>query len=207
MNDESKHPRVHPSSPETPGGDDSARASAASQRASSELEELLEATRTKLAAVEAKNAEYAEMYPTFNANEHVASVVFSHVTDVRTRVALAQVNTAWRKASKVASSLPASLDFTGCPDKLSEDKTWTTKCAYVLGIEGVLDLPESHFHALLEQAGADLSNSNEQCNLGVFYELREALRQGAGVVHEGSASGLQGVVSITLGCTTDTATA
>ena len=133
------------------------------------------------------------MYPTFDADEHVASVVFSHVTDVRTRVALAQVNTVWRSASKVASSLPASLDFTGCPDKWTRNMSWTTKCAYVLGIEGVLDLPESHFHALLEQAGADLSNTNEQCNLGFFYDSCEALRQGAGVVHEGSASGQRGL--------------
>ncbi|EEH53772.1 uncharacterized protein MICPUCDRAFT_51924 [Micromonas pusilla CCMP1545] len=171
MNDESKHPRVHPSSPETPGGDDRALGGGGLAARVDELEELLEATRTKLAAVEAKNAEYAEMYPTFNANEHVASVVFSHVRDVRTRVALAQVNTVWRKASKHASSLPPSLDFTGCPDKWMEDKLWTTKCSYVLWIEGVLDLPESHFHALLEQAGADLSNMKEQCNLGVFYEV------------------------------------
>ena len=98
------------------------------------------------------------MHPTFDADEHVASVVFSHVRDVRTRVALAQVNTAWRKASKVASSLPPSLDFTGCPVKWDKANEWTTKCAYVLGIEGVLDLPESHFHGLLKQAGADLSN-------------------------------------------------
>ena len=95
------------------------------------------------------------------------------MTDVRTRVALAQVNTAWRKASKVASSLPPSLDFTGCPVKVNADKLWTTKCKYVLGIEGVLDLPESHFHGLLEQAGADLSTSGKQCNLGFFYDRAE----------------------------------
>jgi tetratricopeptide (TPR) repeat protein len=187
MNDESKHPRVHPSSPETPGGDDRALGGGGLAARVDELEELLEATRTKLAAVEAKNAEYAEMYPTFNANEHVASVVFSHVRDVRTRVALAQVNTVWRKASKHASSLPPSLDFTGCPDKWMEDKLWTTKCpmvfinegmciywttksAYVLGIEGVLDLPETRFLDLLEQAGADFSCSAHQCNLGNFYD-------------------------------------
>ena len=38
-------------------------------------------------------------------------MVFSHVTDVRTRVALSQVNTVWRGASKVASSMPTSLHF------------------------------------------------------------------------------------------------
>ena len=138
----------------------------------------MEATRTelgrkkeKLAAAEAKNAKYAEMYPTFDADEQLSSAVFSHVTDVRTRVALAQVNTVWRNASKVASSLPASLDFTGCPDKWNENMSWKTKCEYILGIEGVLDLPETRFHALLEQAGADLSNRKGQCNLGRVYDI------------------------------------
>ena len=170
MNDESKHPRVHPSSPETPGGDDRALGGGGLAARVDELEDLLRATRTELAAARATIAEYAEMHPTFDADEHVASVVFSHVRDVRTRVALAQVNTVWRKASKHASSLPPSLDFTGCPDKWMEDKLWTTKCSYVLWIEGVLDLPESHFHALLEQAGADFSCSAHQCNLGNFYD-------------------------------------
>ena len=170
MNLRSKLRRAEPSAPDL--GDDSGRGVAARVEEATRTE--LERLKEELAAAKAKNAEYAEMYPTFNADEHVASVVFSHVTDVRTRVALAQVNTVWRAASKVASSLPASLDFTGCPDeKMGEGKysNWPAKCAYVLnGIEGVLDLPESHFHALLEQAGADLSNMKEQCNLGVFYD-------------------------------------
>ena len=177
MNETSKRRRVDPSAPETPGGDDRALGGGGLAARVRELEELLEATRTelgrkkeKLAAAEATIAAYAKIYPTFDADEQLSSAVFSHVTDVRTRVALAQVNTVWRNASKVASSLPASLDFTGCPDKWMEDKLWTTKCSYVLWIEGVLDLPESHFHALLEQAGADLSNMKEQCNLGFFYD-------------------------------------
>ena len=172
MNLRSKLRRAEPSAPDL--GDDSGRGVAArvAEATRTELERLKE----ELAAAKAKNAEYAEMYPTFNADEHVASVVFSHVTDVRTRVALAQVNTVWRAASKVASSLPASLDFTGCPDeKIGEGKysCWTANCAYVVGIEGVLDLPETHFHGLLEQAGADLSTSGKQCNLGFFYDRAE----------------------------------
>ena len=38
-------------------------------------------------------------------------MVFSHVKDVRTLVALSLVNTVWRGASKVASSMPTSLQF------------------------------------------------------------------------------------------------
>ena len=179
MKDGSKHPRVDPSAPDL--GDDSARGAAARDAEAAAAE--LKATRSenkrlkeKLAAAEAKNAKYAEMYPTLDANEQLASVVFSHVTDVRTRVALAQVNTVWRNASKHASSLPPSLDFTGCPEvDMTEGmyRYWNTKCAYVFGIEGVLDLPESHFYGLLEQAGADLSRSVLQCNLGFFYDRAE----------------------------------
>ena len=82
MNETSKRRRVDPSAPETPGGDDRALGGGGLAARVRELEELLEATRTKLAAAEATIADYAEMYPTFNANEHIASVVFSHVTDV-----------------------------------------------------------------------------------------------------------------------------
>jgi hypothetical protein len=188
MNDGSKHPRVDPSAPDL--GDDSARGAAARDAEAAAAE--LKATRSenkrlkeKLAAAEAKNAKYAEMYPTLDANEQLASVVFSHVTDVRTRVALAQVNTVWRNASKHASSLPPSLDFTGCPEvDMTEGmyRYWGTsclKCAYVFGIEGVLDLPESHFHGLLEQAGADLSRSVLKVlalsyEMGVGVEVNEA---------------------------------
>jgi tetratricopeptide (TPR) repeat protein len=162
------------------------------------LEELLKATRSELAqtkeelaAAKATIAEYAEMNPTFDVNEDVASVVFSHVTDVRTRVALAQVNTVWRKASKVASSLPASLDFTGCPNKLNEEKTWFMKDEYVLGIEGVLDLPDAHFHRLLEDAGADLTSLGVQCNLGLFYEVAKRYDKALDWYHRGARQGCE----------------
>ena len=120
-----KRRRIDPPAREAPGGDvdDSAPGGGGLEARVSELEELLKATRSELAqtkeelaAAKATIAEYAEMHPTFDVNEEVANVVFSHVTDVRTRVALAQVNTVWRKASKHASSLPPSLDFTGCPE-------------------------------------------------------------------------------------------
>ena len=168
-------PRIDPSEREPPRGDDSAPSVGVVAARVGELEKLLKATRSELDAAKATIAAHAETQtpPTFDANEQLASVVLSHVTDVRTRVALAQVNTAWRKASKFASSLPASLDFTGCPVKLNEANTWNTTCDYVLGIEGVLDLPDSHVHGLLAQAGADLTTPLRQCNLGVFYGSAE----------------------------------
>jgi TPR repeat protein len=72
-------------------------------------------TRAELTATRRALAELTDvvksMNPTFDVNEQLASVVFSHVTDVRTRVALSQVNTVWRRASKVASAQPDALDL------------------------------------------------------------------------------------------------
>ena len=78
-------------------------------------EEKLERVGAELTATRRALAELTDvvesMTPTFDVNEHLASVVFSHVTDVRTRVALSQVNTVWRRASKVASAQPDALDL------------------------------------------------------------------------------------------------
>jgi tetratricopeptide (TPR) repeat protein len=87
-----------------------------------ELEEKLERvreehveTRAELTATRRTPAELIDIVksvnPTFDVNEQLASVVFSHVTDVCTRVALSLVNSVWRKASKVASSQPLTLRF------------------------------------------------------------------------------------------------
>ena len=202
MNDESKRRRIDPPAREAPGGDvdDSAPGGGGPGLVSMALfqkqEELLKATRSELAqtkeelaAAKATIAEYAEMHPTFDVNEDVASVVFSHVTNVRTRVALAQVNTVWRKASKVASSLPPSLDFTGCPLRWNERRTWFTKEAYVLGFQDVLDLPDAHFHGLLAQAGADLTTPLRQCNLGVFYKDAKRYDKALDWYHRGARQG------------------
>ena len=78
-------------------------------------EEKLERVGAELTATRRALAELTDvvesMTPTFDVNEHLASVVFSHVTDVRTRVALSLVSSVWRRASKVASSLPAWFDY------------------------------------------------------------------------------------------------
>ena len=78
-------------------------------------EEKLERVGAELTATRRALAELTDvvesMTPTFDVNEHLASVVFSHVTDVLTRVALSLVSSVWRRASKVASSLPAALEF------------------------------------------------------------------------------------------------
>ena len=49
--------------------------------------------------------------PTFNPNLDIATVVFSHVQCVRTRLRLAQVSKLWRDASKLAAGYPRRFDF------------------------------------------------------------------------------------------------
>jgi hypothetical protein len=98
----------------------------------SELERTkkrLEATRAKLARTEAtlKSTEATLALKTkaldsflrpqpvaFDVDDNVACVVMSHVSDFKNRLALAQVGKVWRRASKEAASLPASLDFSRC---------------------------------------------------------------------------------------------
>ena len=49
--------------------------------------------------------------PTFDPNLDIATVVFSHVQCVRTRLSLAQVSKLWRDASKLAAGYPRRFDF------------------------------------------------------------------------------------------------
>ena len=76
------HPRIDPSEREPPRGDDSAPSVGVVAARVGELEDLLRATRSELAAARATIAAHAETQtpPTFDANEQLASVVFSHVT-------------------------------------------------------------------------------------------------------------------------------
>ena len=62
----------------------------------------------------------------------------------------------------------------------------------------MLDLPESHFHGLLEQAGADLSTSSQQCNLGFFYDRAKRYDKALEWYMKGARQGCR-FVRITLG--------
>ena len=53
--------------------------------------------------------------PTFDPNLDIATVVFSHVQSVRTRVNLAVVSKLWRDASKPAAAYPLRFDFSTPP--------------------------------------------------------------------------------------------
>jgi len=54
--------------------------------------------------------------PTFDPHLDIATVVFSHVQCVKTRVNLAVVSKLWRDASKPAAAYPRTFDFDAFPD-------------------------------------------------------------------------------------------
>ena len=54
--------------------------------------------------------------PTFDPHLDIATVVFSHVQCVKTRVNLAVVSKLWRDASKPAAAYPDRFDFDAFPD-------------------------------------------------------------------------------------------
>ena len=53
---------------------------------------------------------------TFDPHLDVATVVFSHVQCVKTRLNLALVSKLWREASKPAAAYPRRFDFDAFPD-------------------------------------------------------------------------------------------
>ena len=87
-----------------------------------------------------RNGEHAlDAYrPTFDPHLDIATVVFSHVQCVKTRVNLALVSKLWRDASKPAAAYPRTFDFDAFPDMdaerglLSSYACWTTTklCLY-----------------------------------------------------------------------------
>jgi hypothetical protein len=64
-----------------------------------------------------RNGEYAldADRPTFDPGLDIATVVFSHVQCVKTRVNLAVVSKLWRDASKPAAAYPLEFDFDAFP--------------------------------------------------------------------------------------------
>jgi len=54
--------------------------------------------------------------PAFDPHLDIATVVFSHVQCVKTRVNLALVSKVWRDASKPAAAYPRTFDFDAFPD-------------------------------------------------------------------------------------------
>jgi len=85
--------------------------------------------------------------PIFDPGLDVATVVFSHVRCVKTRVNLAVVSKLWRDASKPAAAYPLRFDFDAFTYK--SDWMWGTRRIGLLDNDEVLSLPYERVVRLL----------------------------------------------------------
>jgi hypothetical protein len=92
--------------------------------------------------------------PTFDPHLDIATVVFSHVQCVKTRVNLAVVSKLWRDASKPAAAYPLRFDFGAFPD-MDED-TWLTRLIDLLDNNEALSLPYERVVGLLGEVWVDV---------------------------------------------------
>ena len=86
--------------------------------------------------------------PTFDPNLDIATVVFSHVQCVGTRLRLATVSKLWRDASKLAAGYPRRFDLS-----LAEDKHLSTvwrKYSFLIDNDEALSLPREQVFELLK---------------------------------------------------------
>jgi len=85
--------------------------------------------------------------PTFDPHLDIATLVFSHVQCVKTRVNLALVSKLWRDASKPAAAYPRTFDFDAFPQRSYE---WRSRCVLdLLDNDEALSLPYERVVGLL----------------------------------------------------------
>ena len=92
--------------------------------------------------------------PTFDPHLDIATVVFSHVQCVRTRLNLALVSKLWRDASKTAAAYPREFDFDAFPDMPSG--TWSHLIIGMLDNDEALSLPYERVVGLLGEAAKNV---------------------------------------------------
>ena len=96
--------------------------------------------------------------PTFDPHLDIATVVFSHVQCVKTRVNLALVSKLWRDASKPAAAYPRTFDFDAFPDM--DEETRFTLIICLLDNDEALSLPCERVVGLLgEEANSVCENA------------------------------------------------
>ena len=90
--------------------------------------------------------------PTFDPHLDIATVVFSHVQCVKTRLNLALVSKLWRDASKPAAAYPLRFDFDAFP--AHELPRHYAACSYLglLDNDEALSLPYERVVGLLGEA-------------------------------------------------------
>ena len=93
---------------------------------------------------------------TFDPHLDIATVVFSHVQCVKTRVNLAVVSKLWRDASKPAAAYPLRFDFDAFPDM----SDWTREPLIIRQLDNdeALSLPYERVVGLLGEAADDVCN-------------------------------------------------
>jgi hypothetical protein len=103
-----------------------------------------------------RNSEHAlDAYrPTFDPHLDIATVVFSHVQCVKTRVNLALVSKLWLEASKPAAAYPLRFDFDAFPDTLAWK--WRQLITRLLDNDEALSLPYERVVGLLGEAAKNV---------------------------------------------------
>jgi len=92
--------------------------------------------------------------PAFDLHLDIATVVFSHVQCVKTRVNLAQVSKLWLEASKPAAAYPLRFDFDAFPDTLAWK--WRQLITRLLDNDEALSLPYERVVGLLGEAAKNV---------------------------------------------------
>ena len=101
--------------------------------------------------------------PTFDPNLDIATVVFSHVQCVATRLRLAQVSKLWRDASKLAAGYPRRFDFSDAEAKRlrTEEEDWR-KCSFLIDNDEALSLPREQVLELLKSFREKFSSEEKE---------------------------------------------
>ena len=87
--------------------------------------------------------------PTFDPNLDIATVVFSHVQCVGTRLRLATVSKLWRDASKLAAGYPRRFDFSDAEAKHLKTED-CLKYSFLIDNDEALSLPREQVFELLK---------------------------------------------------------
>jgi hypothetical protein len=94
--------------------------------------------------------------PTFDPHLDIATVVFSHVQCVKTRVNLALVSKLWRDASKPAAAYPLRFDFGAFPHMGVHFRS--DLIIYMMDSDEALSLPYERVVGLLGEAAKNVCN-------------------------------------------------
>jgi len=95
--------------------------------------------------------------PTFDPNLDIATVVFSHVQCVKTRVNLALVSKLWRDASKPAAAYPLRFDFDAAP-VLNHPRIIDLSVVDMMDNDEALSLPYERVVGLLGKTAKTVSD-------------------------------------------------